>query len=207
MSPLMLCYVCLVHHVPRHHSSLIIHTYFCAHISPSLAQDTTFSCVVTALFLRPIFKILGELGDVHSEGQISLEKTKWLTLLGAGLAVLSSTAMYINAALYVMLGGLGKPFYANPYLHPLVFGFNLDSVLNDLGMLLACGVIKKITCEAAIVRFTTAAPYKVEPAPQPQPAGAYADPSVVFGSQEGDKALPIHSNVSSVAVSSVAQDY
>ena len=163
--------------------------------------------MVTALFLRPIFKILGELGDVRSEGQISLEKTKWLTLLGAGLAILSSTAMYINAALYVILGGFGKPFYTNPYLHPLVVGFNLDSVLNDLGMLLACGLIKKITCETAIARFSTPAPCKVEPASQPQPAGAYADPSMVFGSQEGDKALPIHSNMSSVAVSSMAQDY
>jgi hypothetical protein len=30
-------------------------------------------------------------------------------------------------------------------LHVLVFGINLDSVLNDTGMLLACGVVKKIT--------------------------------------------------------------
>ena len=62
--------------------------------------------MVTALFLRPIFKILGEVGDVRSEGQISLEKTKWLTLLGASLAVISSTAFYINFGLYVVLGGL-----------------------------------------------------------------------------------------------------
>jgi hypothetical protein len=150
---------------------------------------------------------LGELGDVRSEGQISLEKTKWLALLGASLAVLSSTSLYINLGLYFALGGPGKPFWTNPYLHVFVFGINLDSVLNDLGMLLACGVIKKITCETVIARFSTTAPYKVEPASQPQPAGAFADPSVVFGSQEGDQALPIHSNLSSVAVSSVAQDY
>ena len=137
------------------------------YISPSLAQDTVFSCVVTALFLRPIFKILGEVGGVRSEGQISLEKTKWLTLLGAGLAVLSSTAMYINAALYVMLGGFGKSLWANPYLNPFVFGFNLDSVLNDVGMLLACGVIKKITYEAVTARFSTAKSYKVDPAAPP----------------------------------------
>jgi hypothetical protein len=137
------------------------------YISPSLAQDTTFSCVVTALFLRPIFKILGEVGEVRSEGHISLEKTKWLTLLGASLAVLSSTALYINAGLFVMLGDYGKPFYANPYLNIMVFGFNLDSVLNDVGMLLTCGIIKKITCEAVTARFSTAAPHKVEPAAAP----------------------------------------
>jgi hypothetical protein len=120
--------------------------------------------VVTALFLRPIFKILGEVGDVRSEGQISLEKTKWL---GASLAVLSSTAVYINFGLHVVLYGPGNPFTANPYLHPVVFGLNLDSVLNDVGMLLACGIIKNIPCETVIARFSTAAPYKVEPAPPP----------------------------------------
>ena len=113
-----------------------------------MPQDTTFSCVVTALFLRPIFKILGEVGDVRSEGQISLEKTKWLKLLGASLAVISSTASYINFGLFVVLGDWGKPFYTNPYLNVMVFGVNLDSVLNDIGMLLACGVVKKITCES-----------------------------------------------------------
>ena len=77
--------------------------------------------MVTALFLRPIFKILGEVGDVRSEGQISLEKTKWLTLAGASLAVVSSTALYLNGGLWVMLGDYGKPFFANAYLHPMVF--------------------------------------------------------------------------------------
>ena len=93
--------------------------------------------MVTALFLRPIFKILGEVGDVRSEGQISLEKTKWLTLVGASLAVISSTAFYINGGLYVVLGDYGKPFWVNPCLNAVAFGVNLDSVLNDTGMLLA----------------------------------------------------------------------
>ena len=123
-----------------------------------------FSCVVTALFLRPIFKVLGEVRDVRSAGQISLEKTKWLTLLGASLSVISSTALYTNAGLFVLFGDYGKPFYANPYLNPLVFGANLDSVLNDVGMLLACGVIKKVACETLTARFSTAATIKVEPA-------------------------------------------
>jgi hypothetical protein len=61
---------------------------------------------------------------------------KWLALLGASPAVLSSAALYINCGLWVVLGGLGKPFRANPYLNPFVFGFNLNSVLNDVGMIL-----------------------------------------------------------------------
>jgi hypothetical protein len=109
---------------------------------------------------------------MRSEGQISLEKTKWLTFLGASLAVISSTAFYINIVLYVVLGDYGKPFYANPYLHVMVFGINLDSVLNDIGMLLACGVVKKITYEAVTTSFrsspaTSKRSNKVDPAAPP----------------------------------------
>jgi hypothetical protein len=182
-------------------------TCFCAYISPLLAQDTVFSCVVTALFLRPIFKVLGEVGNVRSEGRLSLEKTKWLTLSGTSLAVLSSTAFYINLELWAVLGGNGKPFFANPYLNIFVFGINLDSVLNDVGVLLACGVLKKATHEAAEAmtvvssqvtrrlssqvtrRFSTTSKNKhaaVTPAPL-QPTGAYAEPSMVFASQGDDQ--------------------
>jgi hypothetical protein len=104
---------------------------------------------------------------MRSVGRISLEKTKWLTLAGVSLAVISSTALYINLGLWVVLGGYGKPFWTNPYLNVLVFGINLDSVLNDIGMLLACGVIKKITCESVQSIFSTAAAHKVGPAVPP----------------------------------------
>jgi hypothetical protein len=167
-------------------------------VSLSLAQDTIFSCVVTALFLRPIFKVLGEVGDVRSEGRISMEKTKWLTLLGASLAVLSSTALYINGGLWALLGGFGTPYWVNPYLHIFVFGINLDSVLNDVGVLLACGVLKNLTHEAAETmtavtsevkrRFSTTSKHAaVIPAPL-QPTGAYAEPPMVFASQ-GDNQM------------------
>jgi hypothetical protein len=140
--------------------------FFCAHVLFSLPQDTSFSCVVTALFLRPILKILGEVGNTRSAGQISLEKTKWLTLVGTSLAVVSSTVFYINSGLYMVLGTDGHPFFANPYLNILVFGINLDSVLNDVGMLVACGVLKKVKYELVIGHFSTAVVHKVEPALQ-----------------------------------------
>jgi hypothetical protein len=127
----------------------------------SLPQDTTFSSVVTALFLRPIFKILGDAGNVRSEGRISFEKTKWLTLAGSSLAVFSSTAIYINGGLYVVLGGYGKPFWANPYLNVFVFGINLHSA-----------VIKKITFGSATTHLrsfsaTSKKSRKVGPAAPP----------------------------------------
>jgi hypothetical protein len=39
--------------------------------------------------------------------KISLEKAKWLTLLGVSLAVISSTALHINCGLFVLLGAPG----------------------------------------------------------------------------------------------------
>jgi hypothetical protein len=105
--------------------------------------------VVTLIFLRPIYIVLSNqdrLGNRNAAAQRSaayrsLQKTKYMTLAGASLAVVSSTALYINMGLFFVLGGHGKPFYANAYLYMFVFGTNLDSVLNDVGMLLACGVI------------------------------------------------------------------
>jgi hypothetical protein len=47
---------------------------------------------------------------------------------------------------------------------------------NTIGMLLACGVIKKITCEAVQSIFSTASAYKVDPAVPP-----------VFGSEAYNK--------------------
>jgi hypothetical protein len=126
---------------------------------------------VTAIFLRPIYKVLGEGGVAVqlSAGYKNLLKTKWMTLSGACLAVFSSSALYINFLL-IFAFSLGarqpssNPFATNPYLHPTVFGLNLDSVLNDLGMLLVCGVLKTVSCAALTSRFSTA---EVRPEPQP----------------------------------------
>ena len=82
----------------------------------------------------------------------------------------------------MVLGDYGKPFYANPYLNANVFGVNLDSVLNDIGMLLACGVVKKITYETVTTRFrsfsaTSRKSQKVDPAAPPVfDSEAYTEP-------------------------------
>jgi hypothetical protein len=108
-------------------------------------------------------------GAQHSAEYKSLLKTKWMTLLGAILAVVSSTALYINIGMFFALGSSGKLFRTSPYLHILVFGINLDSVLNDIGMLLVCGVLKKVDCMSFMKRISALPPpqYPVEPAPEP----------------------------------------
>jgi hypothetical protein len=118
-----------------------------------------------------------------------MQKTKWMTLTGSTLAVVSSSLLYVNAILYAFLGEMGNQFHVSPYLNHFVFGINLDSVLNNVGMLLVCGVLKKAGCSSLMKGLSTVVPArKVGPVSQPQPqrAGAYADPSMVFGSQ-GDE--------------------
>jgi hypothetical protein len=88
----------------------------------------------------------------RSAGYNSMLKTKWMTLAGASLAVLSSTALYITAFLWSVLGAPGNWWHASPYLNVWVFGMNLDSVLNDVGMLLVCGVLKKVDCSSLVSR-------------------------------------------------------
>ena len=126
--------------------------------------------MVTTLFLRPIHKVLGEVGVAvqESAGYKSMQKTKWMTLTGSTLAVLSSSALYINVGLFMFLGKNGNPFYAGPYLNYAVFGMNLDSVLNDVGMMLVCGVLKTVSLPTRLLM--TGRSIIVEPAPPPQPA-------------------------------------
>jgi hypothetical protein len=118
----------------------------------SFVQDTVFSCAVTALFLRPIYSVLRGGKDnnltLQSAAYKSLLKTKWMTLGGVTLAVVSSTVLYVNLLLYFILGGFGKPFFTNPYLNIWVFGMNMDSVLNDVAVLLACGLLKAFSCQS-----------------------------------------------------------
>jgi hypothetical protein len=57
------------------------------------------------------------------------------------LAVFSSTILYINAILFTVVQG---PFMTNPWLNPIVFGSNLDSICNDIGLLLLSNIPHEI---------------------------------------------------------------
>jgi hypothetical protein len=147
-------------------------------------QDTVFSALVTALFLRPIYKVLSgaDAAVQHSVGYKKLLKTKWMALAGASLAVASSTALYVNAGLFTLLGGYGTQFYASPYLNIEVFGMNLDSVLNDVGILLACGMLKTVSC-ASFLKCLSKPAFSSTSGVVPHDTGAHAEPSMVFTSQ------------------------
>jgi hypothetical protein len=137
-----------------------------------------FSATVTALFLRPIYKALREGGGAaqHSARYKSLLETKWMALFGvASPAVLSSTALCVNAGMFFVLGGAGTPLFANPYLDIMVFGANVGSVLNYLGMLLVCGVLNnKADCSSLVVnRVATPLPSRFTAVPEPVPVPGF----------------------------------
>jgi len=130
-----------------------------------MANDLFFSVVITFLFLRPISQILDEGGSgmaSQSKGYKHLRDTRRMTLLGSSMAVISSTYLYINLLLFFNASNSrGGLFYDNskldfledPNLNPLVVVGNADSMVNDVGMLLVCGVFKYTLREKFLNRY------------------------------------------------------
>jgi hypothetical protein len=111
-----------------------------------LVMDTVFSVVVVAAFLRPIKQILQN-GPARARYQHparsndaarKLERTKWTTLAGASLAVVSSSLLYLAAILQFAF--FWDTFAPSPWLNIFVFVGNADSVCNDVGLLLVSGM-------------------------------------------------------------------
>jgi len=107
-----------------------------------IATDTIFSILLTRIFLRPIIKVLGDMRGVRcrSAGHLAMQQTKWLTLVGSTLIVASSTGLYVNAVLFMLLS---SRFMRSSWLNIFVYGGNMDSIVNDVGMLFVCGLFKR----------------------------------------------------------------
>jgi hypothetical protein len=86
------------------------------------ANDTFFSVFVTSLFLRPISKVLtdGRSANQQSASYKNLQKTKYNTLFGSSLAVVSSTILYVLLLLF--FDGRNEDFQNKVWLNPLVIG-------------------------------------------------------------------------------------
>jgi hypothetical protein len=112
-------------------------------VFPLIVMDGAFSIVVTMIFVRPLYRLLrmGSMAADQSQGYYDIQKTMCMTLFGSSLAVFSSTALYINVVLHFYQQDTNV---TNHWQLPLVFGPNADSILNDVGMLFVCGVLKNI---------------------------------------------------------------
>ena len=71
--------------------------------------------------------------------------------------------------MFIFLGGeRGNQFFSSPYLNYNVFVLNPVSVLNDVGMFVVCGVLKKFSFSSLKHRFLVNASHAVTPAPKPE---------------------------------------
>ena len=95
------------------------------------------------MFLKPINDTLFMAGGrVQNASILNIQRTKYLTLAGVVLTVGSSTVFYLSI-FFTPLYKMGF-ILQYPWTNPLVFGANMDSVLNDFGMLMMSGIPKRI---------------------------------------------------------------
>ena len=108
--------------------------------------DTYVSVGITKLFVRPISKVLTEGSGVANEsaGYKSMLQSKWWTLVGSTLAVASSTVLYIMMVLQLAWGGPDGELWRNKWLNAFVLGVNVNSILNTIGMIFVCGMLKRV---------------------------------------------------------------
>jgi len=108
-----------------------------------MTLDLFVSVYVSVIFLRPVVRFLNAGRDVNSavqsRGYLHLQKIKRSHLAGAIMAVSSSTLLYLNFAMWFIWN---EEMSKIVWTHPLAFGVNADSVLNDLAMLVVCGVLR-----------------------------------------------------------------
>jgi hypothetical protein len=106
--------------------------------------DTYFSVGITNLFVRPISKVLSEGSGVanESEGYKRMLQSKWTTLVGSTLAVASSTVLYVMMILQFVWGGRDGEMWSNKWLNVFVVGVGINSILNTIGMIFVCGMMK-----------------------------------------------------------------
>jgi hypothetical protein len=118
---------------------------------PVLLIDSVASVQLTTIFLRPVVEALRRMSarirHASMDAPLSrMQRRKWATLIGSTLAVTSSTLLYLNIFPFLL-----RPLFYddygvsnNEYANPVVFGVNIDAIMNNLGMLVACGFFSKV---------------------------------------------------------------
>jgi hypothetical protein len=110
-----------------------------------MISDTLFSIIAVLIFLKPLTNVLKSGGQVDSEASRRLRRTHRSNVWGVTIAVFSSTLLYINMVLFLAFTFSGDYFfYSSRLLNPWCVGLNLDSILNNVGMVLLCGMLKDV---------------------------------------------------------------
>jgi len=129
--------------------------------------DSVVSLLLTLIFLSPIIRSMRDANASHRGiGYIHMQRTKWLSLGGAVITVLSSSLLYIIVILYISSLDSPSVYVMKPWLNIYVFPINADSILNDLGMMILSGMARRIFLEIACSKKISTT--HVNPAPRNQ---------------------------------------
>ena len=116
--------------------------------------DLIVSVMLTRAFLQPIVDVLGV---VENQAAKDLRRTMYLVVVGSSIAVFSSSILYVNAIFFF---AFKESCSKSVWLNILVFGINVDSILNDVGLLLVCGVFKHWSVQLPKFHFDPQSKYK-----------------------------------------------
>ena len=108
-----------------------------------LATDTTFSILVCWVFLQPILQALKRGKDVaavrESDGFKTMRAMEYSTMIGASMAVASSTMLYVMDILCFAMEGI---FWSNPWLNFGLLPACLGAILNNVGVVVLSGMLR-----------------------------------------------------------------
>ncbi len=100
-------------------------------------------CVVgiTTVFVRCLKIVLKEGKGVADgeEGYKQLQLSCKHAVLGSAITVSCSTYVFINAMLCFIVQGV---FWRSSWLNVFIFGINMNSIFNNIGMFFVCGMAK-----------------------------------------------------------------
>jgi hypothetical protein len=107
--------------------------------------DSVFSALVTKAFLKPIQEVMVQNNDSgnHSVAYLGLRTTKWMTVSGTLLTIGASALFYIH--LSVAMFAWNDTIMASEWLNPYMHASSLKSIFNDIGILVASGILKQCT--------------------------------------------------------------
>jgi hypothetical protein len=96
---------------------------------------------ITTVFVRCLKIILKEGEGVadKEEGYKQLQLSCKHAVLGSAIAVSCSTYVIMNAMLCFIIQGI---FWRSSWLNVFVFGINMNSIFNNIGMFFVCGMAK-----------------------------------------------------------------
>jgi hypothetical protein len=119
-------------------------------------SDFIFSVLVTRAFVHALGETQSVLSiagrsttndTTRTRSSVLHQKVKlsrWFALLGCGVAVTSSSLFYINMLWYLPRPELRTHESTESFLNPFAFGSNVDSVLNDVGVMMCSGMFLNI---------------------------------------------------------------